>query len=364
MSIEPKSITLSSVTLESINKGTICFLLKKCDTTDAIRSIDLSETSPLDDPLGFQYEIDVSPAFPKKRDQLTCIFPNHKLEKRRVVKSDKYWYTTSFNSDMNDCLNDSLELTELGGTVKLAIAYGKQIYVFKNLTGTVYILWCTVNRKNPGNVPCDIFHNQPILFNLDGQAKLKSAFLLKSEVTHQRDLALLPLRPGNPIYMWPETPIFICETRPPKMELKPLITMSKRQARQRVTARTKDAKNTWLRFERDGLLHTESDILNASTDAESRLIEEADLTTEDASWADVAELDEDLYTPRLGSSSDTPLRLAKVTCKGRGAGGPRNPFDSDNEDEKQATMDEEEDVIRQQVGLLIEEASQQDAMIL
>ena len=338
-------IKLAHHITDAMVNGTICNMLKSKDTNECVRSVDFSERSPLEDTFGFGYTIHVSSTFPKKRDALTCIFPNHKTEKRRVLRSDKYWYGTSYNVDINGCISESLDRTELGGYIKFAIAYGDQIYVCKNITGTVYVLWATVNRKNPGNVPCSVFKDQPILFNLDGQGTLKSLFLLRSKIDHSSNLTLLPLAYMNPVLLWPEKPVFVCETRPQKMEIRPLTTISYRAAKQRVTAQTKSA-STWLRFERDGL---DEDVDSAT---ENKLIgmSEVDLT-EEASWADTG--DEDMYTPR--TVDDKPLRFQKISdgvCVIRSRGvGPRNPFDSDNEEERQVTVDEEEGFIREQVGI-------------
>lgn len=342
-----RDVKLARHIVDAITTGTICNMLRSRDTNDCVRSVDFSEGSPAQDPFGYGYTIDVSSSFPSKRDALTCIFPNHKVEKKRVLKSDKYWYGTSYNVDVNGCISESLEHTELGGTIKLAVAYGDHIYVCKNITGTVYILWATVNRKNPGNVPCTHFIDQPLLFNLDGQGKLKAVYLIRAEMEHERDVTLLPLAYMNPVLLWPEKPVFVCETRPAKMEVRPLTTISRRAARQRVMAQTKSA-NTWLRFERDGLGE------DIDSDVENKLgaMSEVDVT-EDASWADAAlDLDDDMFTPRTGG--DQPLRLQKTfsprVIRTRGLG-PRNPFDSDNEEERQQTMDEEEDFIRERVGI-------------
>jgi len=338
-----KDLKLARHVVDAITNGTICNMIKSRDTNECVRSVDFSAVSPQEDPYGFGYTINVSSAFPDKRDDLVCIFPNHKTEKKRVLKSNKYWSGTSYNVDVNSCISESLDRTDLGGSIKLAIAYGDQIYVCKDISGTAYILWATINRKNPGNVPCTMFKDQPILFNLDGQGSLKSLFILRPKVEHVSNMELLPLAYMNPILFWPEKPIFVCEVRPQKMEIRPLTTISKRMAKQRVSAQTKNAAS-WLRFERNGL--DEEDIETAT---ENKLIgmSEADLT-EEASWADTG--DEDMFTPR----AEKPLRFQKVSSpriiRSRGVG-PRNPFDSDNEDEKQVTVDEEEESIREQVGL-------------
>lgn len=342
-------VKLARHIVDAITNGTICNMLKSRDTNDCVRTIDFGEESPKEDPYGYAYTVDVTANFPAKRDGVTCIFPNHRTEKRRVVKSDKYWYIDSLNGDMNGCLSESLDHTELGGMIKLAVAYGEQIYVCKNFTGTAYILWGTVNRKNPGNVPSSIFENQPLLYNLDGQAKIKAVFLLRPKVEHESNLTLLPVTYMNPVFMWPEKPVFVCESRPSKMEVRPLVTISKRMAKQRVMAQTKSAY-TWLRFERNGLGEDyDSDVGN-----KLETMSEAEIT-DDASWAEatVSFDGDDLYTPRTGSNK--PLKLHRMqssprVIRSRGSG-PRNPFDSDNEEERQATVDEEEDLIKEQVGL-------------
>jgi hypothetical protein len=189
---------------------------------------------------------------PKKHDDLVCLFPNHKdykNPKKQILRIAKYSYLSSFNKEINARIGNSLEETAVGMRIKFAVAYGNQVYICKDMTGPVYIVWATyVNRINLGNVAKTLNTMVPLIINTDGQYCIKSIFVLKKTVEHASDHELLPRAKGNPRVFLPREPIFVCESRPMEQLTTVIKTVSEREAIAAVTATTKPAKH-WLAHE-------------------------------------------------------------------------------------------------------------------
>jgi len=214
-----------------------------------LRIVDYVHGAPVEDRYGGRYQIYLSSEMPKQRDEVVCLFPNHKTSGRPIVHASSYMYLTSFNKAINAALENSSEETAVGMRIKFAVAYGDQVYTCKDMTGPVYIIWAThVNRINVGNVANTIGIMVPLIVNTDGLYRIKSIFMLKQTALHVSDLELLPRAKGNPKILFPKKPIFVCESRPvdpPGLVVK---TVSERDALSVITAETKNTRR-WLKSE-------------------------------------------------------------------------------------------------------------------
>jgi hypothetical protein len=190
-----------------------------------------------------QYQIYVSDAVPCN---VVCVFPNyHKHgERKQVVRTRDYRTVASLNKALNKAFKASVD-TET--QVKLAVCYGKHVYLCRGLVGTVYLLVAShVNRVNRGNVANTLYRNVPILFNLDGLAHVKGMYIFKPEVREHSDLDRLPITHTSPVLMFDKNPLFVCETKGDVNAMTEaderamrIRTMSRRDALALVTATTK-----------------------------------------------------------------------------------------------------------------------------
>lgn len=188
-----------------------------------------------------QYTIYFTNSINKKRP-VTCLFPNHKTENKQVLESKSFFSLASFNKALNEALEASRSATDAVGAVRLAVCYGKHIFVCKHITDTVYIIWAShINRMNVGNVANTPFQNVPVLINMDGQARVKAMFILKASVSDESDLDRLPVTEDNPKIMFhTKTPLFVCEVKPPTMARRDLVqTVTRKEALAAATAPTR-----------------------------------------------------------------------------------------------------------------------------
>ncbi len=178
-----------------------------------------------------------------KSHPIICFFPNHKSEKRQVIKSSSFFLLSSFSKALNETFEQSLDATEMSGSTKFAVCYGKHIFICHGISGTIYLFWAThVNRTNVGNVANTIYNNVPILFNLDGQGHVKAVFILKANVQDESDLDRLPITHDNPkLYFNKEIPLFVCEVkvRNPYEGYTDIHTISRKEALATVSVQTK-----------------------------------------------------------------------------------------------------------------------------
>lgn len=146
---------------------------------------------------------------------VSCLFLNHKDHRKQVISSSNYMYLSSFNKALNAAFESSLSETDSVGTYKLCVCYGQHVYKCKDISGTIYIIWALyVNCTNAGNVARSIYKNVPILFNFDGQARLKGVYILKAQVQGESDLLRIPITLNDPVLLFSKkSPFFVCEVR-------------------------------------------------------------------------------------------------------------------------------------------------------
>lgn len=234
---------------EYIKSERLTELFNSTDGKAFHKSIDFTHPPLEEDQYGARYQILLSAKIPSPRDEITCIFPNHTKHRRQIVRLSSYFILSSLNIDLNDGLKDSLHETAIGKQIKFSVAYGNQLYTCKGLSGTVYIVWAKrVTRISVGNVANVFALNVPLIFNCNGQGKVKAIFILKKEIQHPSELELLPMCKGNPLLMYPKKPIFVCEVRVPEIPQNILKTMSEHDALTLISAETKTNSN-WLPYE-------------------------------------------------------------------------------------------------------------------
>lgn len=209
-----------------------------------------------------RYQIYLSAKFPKNRQELIFLFPNHKKStKYQTICANSYTFLSSLNKDLNEAFQNSLDETAVGGRIKFAIAYGEHLFTCKDISGTIYVAWAKcINRINVGNVANNIARSVPLLFNLNGQCKVKSVYYLRREIQHPSELELMPLCKGNPMLLYPKAPIFVCESRPMEPAKPPIKTMSEREALEMVTQET-NAPETWIAREQNAFSNLSDDAL-------------------------------------------------------------------------------------------------------
>lgn len=209
-----------------------------------------------------RYQIYLSAKFPKNRQELMFLFPNHKKStKYQTIRANSYTFLSSLNKDLNDAFKDSLDETAVGGRIKFAIAYGQHLITCKDISGTIYVVWAKcITRINVGNVANNIARNVPLLFNLSGQCKVKAVYYMRNEIQHPSELDLMPMCRGNPLLMYPKAPIFVCESRPMEPPKRTIQTMSEREALEMVTQET-NAPDAWIAREQNAFSCSSDDAM-------------------------------------------------------------------------------------------------------
>lgn len=218
------------------------------------------------------YQIFLNGEMPRKDHELYCLFPNHKVEKKQILRVGSYYSLSSLNKDINAALDASLNETDLYGGVKLAICYGKHVFVCRDISGTVYIIWAShVNRTNAGNVASTIHYNVPIVLNFDGQTRLKGIFILKHYIYDPSELERIPITKDNLMLLFPtQESLFVCEVKTPPYPAQRetlLKTVTRKEALSCVLASTKD-NNTILKRERNPFAAS----INAEEDPEFGIV--------------------------------------------------------------------------------------------
>lgn len=286
---------MNSLLEQAANSSNVMASLSSGDVQSVSKTIDFSADA-LRRSANVKYTIQIAGCFPKKRNDLACFFPTHHDEKLQVLQSSAYGgyilkrgSIGQMNKELNTRLVDSSQqLMDGSSSVRISIGYGNHLYKCSRLDGTLYVLWATINRENIGNVK-NTTVDCAILVNMDGWAHVKGIFLLKEKIEHNDDLLLLPLKHGNPKFMWPKEDVFVCEKRPKNHFPSRLRLISHQRAEQIIRAPSKDAA-TWLPFEQNKFHSpdTDSDYEVVDTVAGVIMSEMSDIDgTDDAySWTE------------------------------------------------------------------------------
>lgn len=175
---------------------------------------------------------------------MTIIFPNHPLEKKRLL-----WTTGSLNTLSHE-INRRLQESSRDGLM-LIITCGDKFFKFNNIIGTIYLVWAKkINRQTVNKQENGKFEDVPILVEKNGQHGFKNVFIFKGDndkTTNKTDISLLePLKVDS---------IFCCEIDNRKDEIHVIPTLSESTVNQIVNelvVRTiVDLKNEPLPFDDD-----------------------------------------------------------------------------------------------------------------
>lgn len=222
--------------LEKIHEGThLSLLIRK--PMGMVHTVDFQNNTVADVYSQYKYTIFFNTTINALRPVI-CLLPNHKTEGKQLLASSDFYTLSSYNKTLNDCMNDSLHDSDGYGTLRLAVCYGKNIFECRGITGTVYILWAAhVTRTNIANVANTPFQNVPILINMDGQGRIRAAFIFKENVADESDLQRLPILEKSPILLWnKDHSLFVCEVKPVNQsemllrQQQQIVTMSRRAA--------------------------------------------------------------------------------------------------------------------------------------
>jgi len=200
------------------------------------------------------YQLFLSTEIPKKQE-LYCLFPNHRVEKKQLLRVSDYFNLSSLNKDINAAFSASLDETTLYGGIKIAVCYGRHVFVCREISGTVYIVWAShVNKTNAGNVASTLYYNVPVILNFDGQTRLKGLFILKDAISDSSELERIPITKNSLKLLFPTNKsLFVCEVKaePPPPAPETLVkTVTRKEALASVLTYTKDT-NIVLRQERN-----------------------------------------------------------------------------------------------------------------
>ena len=198
-------------------------------STEVKQAVDFESTDP-ESMFSNRYHIWFADKMPSDRS-VVFLFPNHPTQKLRTLRVSKISSLDSLGRAINTRFKESHEVTERGGNVRIAMAYGDHIYVFCNVTGTIYLAWARQITKKVGHISTNVGHNCPVILNMTGSLVGKSVFLPKQNVEDDSDVQIVmcsikqdgdgTLRAGKWPKMYIKTSmipaLFVCEedTRTP-----------------------------------------------------------------------------------------------------------------------------------------------------
>ncbi len=268
-----------------------------------------------------------------KKQDVICLFPNHRVEKKQVVKASDYTYLSSLNKDINAAFSASLEKTDVSDRIKFAVCYGKHVFICKDISGTIYLAWAShINRTNIGNVANTIYTNVPIILNLDGQARIKALFILKPVIRDEAELERVPITHSNPQLLYnKDQSIFVCEVRTERPTASLVKTVSRKEALAFVSA---TSKSDTIRIKR------EKNPFAASVDMEEDvgyMTDGRDVTFSYGSGPDVGTPRAALYLREGGSMAMRPVSVTPPLVRSDGERC-TDPFVDDDDDDNHASI--------------------------
>lgn len=184
-----KTVQLSRIINDSIVKGTyLKKFLKNTNELDVVQYVDFS-TANANGVFNNKYIVWIAEKMPKDRSVI-FLFPNHPIEKMRTLRVSQINSMDSLGRSINTRFQGSLNHTDHGGDVRIAMAYGNHIYVFQNVTGTIYLSWAQQATKQGfgGGNATNIGHMIPVIINMDGSTTAKSIFFPQQDVEQESDL--------------------------------------------------------------------------------------------------------------------------------------------------------------------------------
>lgn len=243
---------LSEHLQEIVDDGDLLRLFLGPQQRSIHRVVDFSKEPPKHDMQNNVYKILLRNSFVETGSQVVCLFPNHNNKSKRILESKRYKSRDEFNKELNARFSESPEQTEQFKDHRLLVLYGTHCFICSKITGTIYIVWAEkVSKINASNTFTIPHTDVPLIFNLNGLNKIKSMYLLRSQIDNKpTDLSLFPLTKENPMLMYDiHYNPFVCEERPERFSKKNIHVVSSQEARAMVMQTTQDAVD-WLPFER------------------------------------------------------------------------------------------------------------------
>lgn len=310
--ISKMSIPISKRIDEYITSAALEQVFKGKYSDKFLKTLDYQAGPLKNDPSGASWTLQLTSSFPpkKQRSEIICLFPNHDDKKKCVLRASSYLFLDNFNKAINTAFKSSLPETEYAERTKVAFVYGNCVFKCKEIEGTIYLVYAEyICRVNQGNVPNTGYEQCPLIINCDGQNNIKSIFILKPDVKSELDLWFLPHAPGNPIVRRPRDPIFVCETRPPEVPTKQIITLSRTEALKRITMHTKDPR-TWGHFQKNAFVKD---------------LDDDELEVDGFTWSEHQDMS-------LETVTDSPIQGELALIK-EGTAVERDPFEDDDADD-------------------------------
>ncbi len=149
---------------------------------------------------------------------MAVLFPNHPVEKKRVLWTVQYTSCKALNTEINRRLQESSRQDLI-----MAVACGDTFYCFRGFVGNLYLIWAErVSQQTINKHENDIGENIPVLIETNGQMRYRSVFIFLSGET--RATAMRDLQWFDPFL----DEIFCCETdvRADRRELVPTVSNS------------------------------------------------------------------------------------------------------------------------------------------
>jgi hypothetical protein len=155
-------------------------------------------------PFHHEYAIMLDALIPRDC-QLVLLFPNHPVEKQRVLYSNHYSQLYQLGIAINERIRESHQWT-------FAILVSDQIYEFLSVTGNIYVVWCIrANQRNRNNQCISTETMCPCIVQMDGRGRVTALVLLNFNTKYQ----VIPLK-NLKMFTPCRTVIFACETNPPE----------------------------------------------------------------------------------------------------------------------------------------------------
>ena len=128
--------------------------------------VDFFNKSSFSNSYDHTYIIKFHNTIPKKCN-LSVHFPDHPKDALKTLCVQKYRKLNSLNIELNTRFKACMPSGDL--------VVGN--FEFKNIVGTVYLVWATINKQNVNNIEVNIYHDSPVLVVKDGYHQYRNIFL-------------------------------------------------------------------------------------------------------------------------------------------------------------------------------------------
>jgi len=165
-----------------------------------LRAESVRLNSVSENPFQHKYIVKLNSSVPRDCN-MTVLFPNHPVEKKRVLWTLQYSSCKTLSTEINRRLQESSRQDLL-----VAIACGSHYFCFRGFVGNLYLVWAErVSQQTINQHENDIGEHMPILIETNGQMRYRSVYLFNGDtrVTAVRDIQWF-----DPFH----DEIFCCET--------------------------------------------------------------------------------------------------------------------------------------------------------